>query len=54
MGFYYHYWINIGLSGASPDNDECRQGHVSARFCRHMGPVEKSDACGICKLVRFN
>ena len=27
--------------------------HVPTRFCRHMGPDEKSPACGICKLVCF-
>ena len=25
--------------------------HAATRFCRHMGPDEKSLACGICKLV---
>ena len=45
--------IYLGASHVSTENDGSNQVRASTRYCRHMGPVEKSDACGICKLVCF-
>ena len=45
--------IYLGVGHVSIENDGGTQVRASTRFCRHMGPAEKSDACGICKLVCF-
>ena len=45
--------IYLGGGHVSIENDGSSQVRASTRFCRHMGPDEKSDVCGICKLVCF-